>query len=73
MAHGSKIDKPAAFLRAWRSRPVGYGASIPTIFTSRPNGKAPQPLSGIDGEPLAVVGLTFVRNESNNAENPADS
>jgi hypothetical protein len=36
-------------------------------------GKAPQPLTNDDGEPIAVAGFVFLRNENNKAENPANS
>jgi hypothetical protein len=35
-------------------------------------GKAPQPLTNDEGEPIAVAGFIFLKNENNNAGNPAN-
>ena len=35
-------------------------------------GKAPQPLTGEDGEPIAIVGFNFLKHEGDTADNPAN-
>jgi hypothetical protein len=35
-------------------------------------GKAPQPLTGEDGEPIAIVGFNFLKHERDTADNPAN-